>query len=344
MGTIGQGHFLFLQMGKQGGAGTAVAATGARMELISFSSEPVQGSAEDPSMVDLIAGPRDIIQLGRYYSWNLKARLSAIGQLKLWEMMQGNGGRLTPNPAATTADGNGILTFTFADGPLLSYYTMEVQEGQYGGVATVTDLQDCVCEQLKLTCEASQSGEGAFWTLEASGYATIKTVGQVAASLTTHVCEPLTFKHVTTLADGLGDTGVDFDCRRLTLTLNRVIEKDAMQMSTLTALPAIPGGKFTALWEMEYWFQKDTLRAALEAWTNANLDLLITGPDVVGATGRRSLQFKSTKARVISCTRPVDVYGYLRQVVQYKAYDDNGTPKASFTIVNKNESASISAG
>lgn len=343
MGTVARGHKLYLQLGKQTVAGTPVAATGVRLELINFTLDPVQGSAEDPSLIDGILSPRNIFQFGRYYGGTMSGRLGYLGLLKLYEMIMGDG-TSPATPAVSVADGNGIITYTFKQGFTLPFHTAEVLEGGYDALTTVAQYTDFVIESLRVTAEAVQSGEAGIFRFEATIAAKSRAIGITAAALTLVTSpETPTFKQAGTMVDGLGDAGADFEVKGFTINVSQPLDKERYQLGTVVPNTATRAGRQSIEWTLVLGWQKNSQVAALEAWTDAAPHILMTGTELVGAAGVRSIDFASTKTKVVGVSRPIDRFGTIYQTVRYQAYYDSAV-NTGLTIIAKNESVTIAAG
>lgn len=343
MSSASRGHKLFLQLGLQTVLGTPVAATGVRMELIDWTNDPQQGSAEDPSLIDNILSPREIFQFGRYYAGTVSFRLGYLGLLKWWQAITGTGSS-PATPAVSVADSDGQKTFTYKQGFALPLYTAEVLEGGYDGTTTVAQFVDVAIENLRISGEAVQTGDAGVFRGQAQLIARTRNIGITPAALSL-VSDPETavFKHLGTLVDGLGDAGSDFECKQFQLEISNPIDKERFAMGSVSLRDIQRGGRQSIDWTMMLAWLKNTQVAALEAWTDTAPHALWTGEVLVGAAGHRSLDITSPKTKVVSVSRPIDRFGTLYQTVKYKAKYDAST-STGITITAKNESATIAAG
>lgn len=344
MGTIARGNKIWLQLGKQTVPGTPVAATGVRLELITFDLSPVQGFMEDPSMVDGVLGPRDIQQGGRTYVGTMKMRLNYIGLLKIWEMLLGDQTSAPATPA-TSSVVNGLVTYTFKQGIDLPLHTAEFFEGGMDGLATCTQYTDFVCFSGKISSEAVASGEAGIYTLECGTAGRVRAISVSPASLSLAAAEMAVFKHAGTLVDGLADSASDFEPKGISISLDMGIDRERFQQGTLSANPFIRSSKQTCEWELKLGLQKFTQQTALEAWTNAAPHLLLTGEVGVGTGSafKRTIDFASAKARVVGVSKPYSQFGTIYQNVKYRCAVDSSAQSA-LTIINVNESTSIALG
>lgn len=347
MGTVARGHRLYAQLGKQVTPGTqVVAATGPRFELIGFNLSPNQGSAEDPSLIDGLLSPRGIFQFGRHYAGRMSGRLGYLGLLKIFNAIMGDGAS-PATPATTGPVETSVMTHTFKQGFTLPIYSAQVFEGGYDALTTVARYDDFALENLEITGEAVQSGEGGIFKWSADTAARIHAANSAPTSLSL-VGDPETavFSHGQTMVDGLSDAAIDFECKAFTLRIGNPIDKERYQIGTSLQPNAFERqGRQLIELELKLGWQKNTQLAALEAWTDAVPQLILRGPTIIpgASTLKREIEFKIPKAKVVEVSRPIELFGTIYQTVKYRAYYD-ATTTTGLTIRVQNESATVAAG
>lgn len=338
MADPGRGHRFFIQLGKEGTYGTPVAATGVRLWGYNFKAEPQLGDDQEEALHGGIS-IRENYQLGRFWEWEYEVDLNYIGMLKYLNMVMGEDAGT--NPTVTGPDGNGIYTHTFKEGKTVPFYTGEVQEGGVGGVVTVSQFAGMMAEKFAVSGKSGTSGEARLKG-KISGIARSRTTGVTAAALTLANPRAALYHHNTVTDEGSADPASNVLIRGWGIDIMSALDRERFPFGSSQLLAAPVRTKhFRAEMTFNQEWQTETQYTNYLANADLSPEMEFTGPETIGASGKRSIKFTMNKSRIIDLKPPVNEFGPLKNDIKHLGLFSTDT---SLVVTVKTDQATIVLG
>ena len=343
MADPARGHRFYLQLGKEAAAtyGTVVAATGVRLWGYNFKAKPNLGVDEEESLYGGLS-IREVHQLGRFWEWEFEMDLSYLGQLKLWNMIMGDD-TAPATPAVTGPDANGIYTHTFKVGLTMPSFSAEVLEGGAGAVTTVSSFNGFQVEKFSISGQAGVSSSGRL-RAKISGIARNRATGVTAAALTLINPRPVLYRHASIVDDGSADAATDVLVRGWSLDIMSPIDRERFAFGNIALLSKPARTKhFRAVMSFDQEFQTETQYTNFVNNADLSPEMEFTGPELVGASGARTIKFTMNRSKILDLDVPVDRFGILRKQIQHLG-QQNTADVSSLIVTVKTDQATIVLG
>lgn len=300
----GLGHKSYLQIGTESTYGTAVAATGLKLEVIQANIDPVVGVIQDPSLYSA-QSRRALYQGGLFYRGRIVVRGNYEGMGRLLKSAFGS--------VATT--GAGPYTHTFKEAASPTSLTLELIEGDIPASqckrvigALVTDMA------VRVT-----AGQGLDAMLQAEFGIIAKTVTTgftPTAALSFPSIKPVLFHQSNaTTNDGSGDTQANQRTRSIELTLANAYAEDRFYLGSVNPDQPVRNDFLTARWRITSEFNTKTALDRAIAFTS-------TAPTMKFVSGADTIEFRSNSAKIVEYGNPIEAYGIILMNITHEAFYD----------------------